>query len=530
MTDPSRFQAHWKTPFFFNPRDKTSNDLQQCFILPQATDTNSSSRSSPIHSPIPHLPSSPYHHHLHQTKSCSSFQPFDPFDTHSTLDDSTTTTTTDINKDAELDQLSTLLSKQFLEDVDAETLPPSLPTTTTKTTSPINSTPNARMLGSFTNSISSPWALDDDATGAFRQPWSPALSSSGHLPSPTITTKEHTTDNGSVSAVQQWDRFEPYGNDSEFDPTLTFYQGGDQANSLSTTTTTMTSNHNSSSSISSSNSNSNIGHGNQQDNFNMMTVALRKLSLLFPDHDEKELERTLATLDFDVEQTIEALSPGSASTTAAAYTNIPAPGLVLAATSISAAPATATAEKVHLMKLPATTTPHSTTSTNNINNNNNNINNNEQQSSMLPNGTVRKRQVCRHYLAGECYRKDCWFAHDLEVKPCKFWLQGLCLKGDTCEFAHSLEELEQVAKNHHPSSSPSSSSPSNNNNHHHHSSPTLNSHHHHHHHHHQQQQYHQEQSLQQQPYTSPTVADFPILLARSKRKSKKKSHNKKIKT
>lgn len=33
----------------------------------------------------------------------------------------------------------------------------------------------------------------------------------------------------------------------------------------------------------------------------------------------------------------------------------------------------------------------------------------------------RKRQVCRHFLAGECYRKDCWFAHDLQEKVCKFW-------------------------------------------------------------------------------------------------------------
>jgi hypothetical protein len=33
----------------------------------------------------------------------------------------------------------------------------------------------------------------------------------------------------------------------------------------------------------------------------------------------------------------------------------------------------------------------------------------------------KKRQVCRHFLAGECYRKDCWFVHDLSEKVCKFW-------------------------------------------------------------------------------------------------------------
>jgi hypothetical protein len=36
-------------------------------------------------------------------------------------------------------------------------------------------------------------------------------------------------------------------------------------------------------------------------------------------------------------------------------------------------------------------------------------------------GVPKKRQVCRHFLAGECYRKDCWFVHDLQEKVCKFW-------------------------------------------------------------------------------------------------------------
>ncbi|KAI8379067.1 uncharacterized protein BYT42DRAFT_496001 [Radiomyces spectabilis] len=59
---------------------------------------------------------------------------------------------------------------------------------------------------------------------------------------------------------------------------------------------------------------------------------------------------------------------------------------------------------------------------------------------------VKKRQVCRHYLAGECYRKDCWFAHDLQVKVCKFWLQGSCLKGDSCEFSHYIDVQEVATK------------------------------------------------------------------------------------
>ncbi|CAO3691054.1 unnamed protein product [Rhizopus stolonifer] len=58
---------------------------------------------------------------------------------------------------------------------------------------------------------------------------------------------------------------------------------------------------------------------------------------------------------------------------------------------------------------------------------------------------TKKRQVCRHFLAGECYRKDCWFVHDLQEKVCKFWLQGSCLKGNSCEFSHNIDIKEMMA-------------------------------------------------------------------------------------
>ncbi|KAG2198883.1 hypothetical protein INT47_010288 [Mucor saturninus] len=60
--------------------------------------------------------------------------------------------------------------------------------------------------------------------------------------------------------------------------------------------------------------------------------------------------------------------------------------------------------------------------------------------------SVKKRQVCRHFLAGECYRKDCWFVHDLQEKVCKFWLQGTCFKGDSCEFSHHIDVQEVANK------------------------------------------------------------------------------------
>ncbi|KAI8907483.1 hypothetical protein DFJ77DRAFT_434622 [Powellomyces hirtus] len=46
------------------------------------------------------------------------------------------------------------------------------------------------------------------------------------------------------------------------------------------------------------------------------------------------------------------------------------------------------------------------------------------------------RQVCRHFLAGECLRSDCWYSHDPEALVCKFWLAGGCIKGDSCPFTH----------------------------------------------------------------------------------------------
>ncbi|KAL1918303.1 uncharacterized protein VTP21DRAFT_2963 [Calcarisporiella thermophila] len=53
---------------------------------------------------------------------------------------------------------------------------------------------------------------------------------------------------------------------------------------------------------------------------------------------------------------------------------------------------------------------------------------------------IEKRpQVCRHFLEGGCYRKDCMFRHDFDAQVCKFWLRDTCLKGDDCQFRHDVD-------------------------------------------------------------------------------------------
>ncbi|KAJ3162704.1 hypothetical protein HDU86_003677 [Geranomyces michiganensis] len=56
------------------------------------------------------------------------------------------------------------------------------------------------------------------------------------------------------------------------------------------------------------------------------------------------------------------------------------------------------------------------------------------------------RQVCRHFLAGECLRSDCWFSHDPEALICKFWLAGGCIKGSSCPFQHGGVSLGRVVE------------------------------------------------------------------------------------
>ncbi|KAG8690494.1 hypothetical protein FRC11_011189 [Ceratobasidium sp. 423] len=61
-----------------------------------------------------------------------------------------------------------------------------------------------------------------------------------------------------------------------------------------------------------------------------------------------------------------------------------------------------------------------------------------------PGGSAANR-VCRYYLAGECRRADCRFSHDIERALCRFWLRSQCVKGDQCEFLHTLPQESDVS-------------------------------------------------------------------------------------
>ncbi|CAE6459017.1 unnamed protein product [Rhizoctonia solani] len=60
-----------------------------------------------------------------------------------------------------------------------------------------------------------------------------------------------------------------------------------------------------------------------------------------------------------------------------------------------------------------------------------------------PGGSAANR-VCRYYLAGECRRADCRFSHDVDRALCRFWMRGQCVKGDLCEFLHTLPPESDV--------------------------------------------------------------------------------------
>lgn len=52
-----------------------------------------------------------------------------------------------------------------------------------------------------------------------------------------------------------------------------------------------------------------------------------------------------------------------------------------------------------------------------------------------------KRLPCRYFMKGSCLRADCGFSHEVIGVVCKFWLQGHCFKGDSCEYYHEYPSV-----------------------------------------------------------------------------------------
>lgn len=200
-------------------------------------------------------------------------------------------------------------------------------------------------------------------------PWSSSLSTTTW--SPVQSNTMAPTDNAAVKSIwgnnhvhdpMWWDRFEPYSHEDEkeFDPTLQYYQG-----SLLDSDTIQDMNK-----LSLSVTNPSMEE-QQAENVGEDMSALQMLESIFTDLNEAELTATLEEHGYDLDKTTEALF--NRKQQQQQHESIQSPSTAESSTS-------------------TTTTP-----------------------------TAKKRQVCRHFLAGECYRKDCWFAHDLQVKVCKFW-------------------------------------------------------------------------------------------------------------
>jgi len=189
---------------------------------------------------------------------------------------------------------------------------------------------------------------------------------------------------------QTWDHFEPYsrGDEQEFDPTLQFYHG-----SLYDASTIQDMNKLSLELPS--------AEETTKENVEEDMSTLQMMQTIFSDLSDAELIETLEKFDYDVDRSIESLLTQKMSSKAAA-----AAAAAAVAEEVAAAEAVVAATSVNSTK--AASLPSKLATTNTLEN------------------TPKKRQVCRHFLAGECYRKDCWFVHDLQEKVCKFWYVFHC--------------------------------------------------------------------------------------------------------
>lgn len=302
---------------------------------------------------------------------------FDPFNPDTTLDLQQSSSTHDVDDVVELSDH--LLSAQLLDDFDADksyyngtiTSPPITTTTTTTTTTTMTTTTTTATppIHHHHHQPTMPWSSSlSTAT------WSPVQSNTMAVPTDNAAVKSiwgnsnNNNNNHHVHDPMWWDRFEPYSHEDEkeFDPTLQYYQG-----SLLDSDTIQDMNK-----LSLSVTNPSMEE-QQAENVGEDMSALQMLESIFTDLNEAELTATLEEHGYDLDKTTEALFNRKQQQQ---NESVQQPST---AAEISTTTTTTT---------PTTTSPVS-----------------------------KKRQVCRHFLAGECYRKDCWFAHDLQVKVCKFW-------------------------------------------------------------------------------------------------------------
>ena len=62
--------------------------------------------------------------------------------------------------------------------------------------------------------------------------------------------------------------------------------------------------------------------------------------------------------------------------------------------------------------------------------------------SFILNRALTLPPICRHLLAGGCYRSDCTYSHDPSTHTCSFWMRGRCSSTE-CKFLHGFKGADE---------------------------------------------------------------------------------------
>ncbi|GMH54608.1 hypothetical protein TrRE_jg292, partial [Triparma retinervis] len=63
--------------------------------------------------------------------------------------------------------------------------------------------------------------------------------------------------------------------------------------------------------------------------------------------------------------------------------------------------------------------------------------------SFILNRALTLPPICRHLLAGGCYRSDCTYSHDPSTHTCSFWMRGRCSSSGGCKFLHGFKGADE---------------------------------------------------------------------------------------